>query len=54
MTRDYSPKPDNFDELTRTWNDPEAFARELSRYYEQLRDTTQPAIDITQPRRGDR
>lgn len=46
-----TPKPHNFDELTRTWNDPEAFARELAKYYEQLRGTSDRAIDITTPRR---
>ncbi|WP_394279841.1 hypothetical protein [Microbacterium sp.] len=42
-----APKPDNFDELTRTWNNPAAFARELTRYYEQI-STDKPA-DITEP-----
>ncbi|MDJ1113792.1 hypothetical protein [Microbacterium dauci] len=46
-----APKPENFDELTRTWNDPQAFARELGRYYEQLRADDSPTIDITEPRR---
>ncbi len=47
-----APKPANFDQLTRTWNDPQAFARELDRYYEQLRAQLAPIIDITEPRRG--
>ncbi len=47
-----APMPDNFDELTRTWNDPAAFAREKARYYDQLRLSDELPIDITLPRRG--
>ncbi len=43
-------RPDNFDELTRTWNDPVAFAAEKARYYQQLALETRPVIDITEPR----
>ncbi len=52
MTRNYSPKPKNFDALTRTWNDPEAFALELAKYYAQLAAAAAPPIDITEPRRA--
>ena len=46
-----APKPENFDALSRTWNDPNAYAAELAAYYEQLvavglaphpRDITEP------------
>lgn len=47
-----APKPANFDQLTRTWNDPEAFARELARYYDQLSEVAPPVGDITEPRRA--
>jgi len=42
----YAPKPDNFDELSRTWNDPIAFAREREKYYASLR---REVRDITLP-----
>ena len=46
-----APKPDNYDDLVRTWNDPAAFARERNRYYEQLRRQRDPLAprDITEP-----
>lgn len=49
-----APKPQNFDALARTWNDPEAHARELARYYEQLRseNVLEVPVDRTEPRRG--
>lgn len=48
-----APKPDNFDELTRTWDDPAAFAREKARYCQQLADEIRSEhLDITSPRRG--
>lgn len=48
-----SPKPHNFDELTRAWNDPVAFARAKAVYYSQLaREGSPELIDITVPRRG--
>ncbi len=51
--RTVAPKPSNFDELARTWNDPVAFAAERARYYEQLAAEQQPPVlvDITEPRR---
>lgn len=52
-----APKPENYDELVRTWNDPAAFARERNRYYAQLRAQRAAAAaeatrDITEPLRG--
>lgn len=44
-----APKPENFDELTRTWNDPAAFARARKRYYEQIAATLPQYRDITEP-----
>lgn len=46
-----APKPDNFDQLTATWNDPSAFAIERARYYAQLRALDAGvAVDFTEPR----
>ncbi len=46
-------RPSNFQAMSDAWNDPEAFAREVAAYYEQLAAERQPAlIDITEPRRG--
>ncbi|MGN7969321.1 hypothetical protein [Microbacterium sp. 22296] len=42
-----APKPANFDALTRTWNDPAAFARERAAYYRSLSSTE--VRDITVP-----
>ena len=42
-----APKPANFDALTRTWNDPESFARECQAYYRSLSRTD--VRDITVP-----
>lgn len=47
-----APKPANFDELTLTWDDPVAFARERAVYYAQLRATQAGVVDVTEPRRG--
>lgn len=47
MSKIPAPKPANFDALSRTWNDPVAFARERAAYYRSLipnegRDVTVP------------
>lgn len=42
-----APKPSNFDELTRTWNDPVAFAVARANYYSSLNSTA--VRDITVP-----
>jgi hypothetical protein len=42
-----APKPRNFDELTRTWNDPTAFAIACQEYYASL--TPSEVRDITVP-----
>ena len=46
MSKIPAPKPANFDALSRTWNDPVAFARERAAYYASLvpevRDITVP------------
>lgn len=49
-----APKPANFDEMCRAWNDPAAYARELHRYYEQLavNDPVTRPRDVTEPIRG--
>jgi hypothetical protein len=46
-----APKPENFDALARAWNDPTAYAAELARYYDQLREAghTPTPRDISQP-----
>ncbi len=49
-----APKPSNFDDLTRTWNNPQAFALERARYFEELRRRSELPVDITQPRRSSR
>ena len=46
MTKIPAPKPHNFDALSRAWNNPEAFARELAAYYASLRPEVR---DITLP-----
>ena len=48
-------KPDNFDELAATWDDPAAFAIERARYYAQLSaEQAGVVVDITEPRRAAR
>lgn len=47
-----APKPENFDELSRTWNNPVAHAQELNRYYQQLAAESFQARDITEPLHG--
>lgn len=42
-----APKPANFDELTRTWNDPVSSARARADYYRSLSSTE--VRDITVP-----
>lgn len=44
-----APKPLNFRALSKAWDDPVAFARELSQYYRQLEASghRQPARDWT-------
>lgn len=42
-----APKPANFDALTRTWNDPSAFAAEQAEYYASL--SRSEVRDITVP-----
>lgn len=64
MTGRLAPKPDNFDQLSATWNDPESFARERAKYYAQLareralgipahwgEAAPQHPVDVTEPRR---
>ncbi|MEW1708007.1 hypothetical protein AB0230_12315 [Microbacterium sp. NPDC089190] len=46
MNKIPAPKPHNFDALSRTWNDPAAFARERAAYYASLRPEVR---DITSP-----
>ncbi len=43
-------KPANFEELARTWDDPDAFAIQLNRYYDQLRAEREREAAALKPR----
>lgn len=47
-----APKPDNFEQLAATWDNPAAFALERAKYYAQLRaEGILPRdVDRTEPR----
>jgi hypothetical protein len=48
-----APKPENFDQLAATWDDPAAFAIEQAKYYRQLSARrSAEARDITEPIHG--